>query len=159
MAPVRHGRFRTGRRLLPAALATARCGLLALQTVGPMRILVLPVLLLAACDHPTQPTGPAHAAVPIRAEAFEVAGVVTDERGTPMADATVTLGHWLAGTLLWASTVTDPSGNYRISSKATLRVVDSSQEPKLLLMGTRSIGAISPAAPGPRALPSSRTFD
>ena len=103
-----------------AALGTAICGLLAAKTVAPTRILVtLLLLMLAACDGPTHPTGPAPSAVPI-GQAFEVAGVVTDERGIPMPGATVTLSHWLGRTVLWPSTLTDAAGSYRLNSTATL---------------------------------------
>jgi hypothetical protein len=54
----------------------------------------------------------------VTGEAFEVAGVVTDERGTPMAGATVTMSNWLGQNLLCPSTVTDAAGSYRISFTA-----------------------------------------
>jgi len=107
-------------RFLGSALGTATCGLLAATTAVPMRTLVTLVLLMvAACGGPTQPTRPEPSAEPI-GQAFEVAGVVTDERGMPMPGTTVTLSHWLGRSVLWPSTLTDAAGSYRISSTATL---------------------------------------
>ena len=85
--------------------------------------LVMPLLMLAACDGrgPTQPIAPSLAAGPsrpINGEAFDVAGVVTDERGMPMRGATVTMAHWLGGVVQRPSALTDASGSYKVSINA-----------------------------------------
>ena len=90
-----------------------------MRTNDPSLLLVTSLLLLAACKGPAEPTGPAHSSVHNGGEGFEVVGVVTDERGAPMAGATVTLSHWFGQTVLWPSTRTDASGSYRISSTGT----------------------------------------
>lgn len=81
--------------------------------------LLLPVLLLSGCagGGPVQPTPPSQP-VASNGQTFEVAGVVTDEHGTPMPGATVTMGYWLGGGLKWLSARTDTSGGYRISFEA-----------------------------------------
>ncbi len=77
--------------------------------------LAMPLLMLAACEGggPTQPTAPSSPT----GLAFEVAGVITDERGAPMPGATVTMGHWLGGSDR-PSARTDASGSYRFSFTA-----------------------------------------
>ncbi len=93
----------------------------------------LPALLpivLTACDGrgPTQPTAvtqptvvtqPTPPSPPINGQTFDVAGVVTDERGAPMPGAVVTMGHWLGGSVRFPSVRTDATGGYAISFTAT----------------------------------------
>ena len=90
---------------------------------GRMRTLVSTVSLIALLVHlgcgggtPTQPSpmGPSR----INEEGFEVTGIVTDERGSPMPGALVTMSHWLGGVVQWPSVATDASGGYRISFTA-----------------------------------------
>ena len=78
--------------------------------------LALPLLMLAACEGggPVQPTAPSSPP----GLAFEVAGLVTDERGAPMPRATVTMGYWLGGLLHRPSALTDASGSYKFSFTA-----------------------------------------
>ena len=84
-----------------------------------MRAVALVLLIFAASCHGGSPTSPSLVAP---GELFEVAGVVTDERGTPMAGATVTMGHMSGGTHHWPSVLTDASGSYKISFTATAGV-------------------------------------
>ena len=50
--------------------------------------------------------------------AFNVAGVVTDERGAPMSGAVVTMAHWVGGHVAFPSVSTDATGGYAISFTA-----------------------------------------
>lgn len=93
----------------------------------------LPVLLpmvLTACDGrgPTEPTAvmqPTAVAQPAPpppptppGQPFNIAGVVTDERGQPMPGAVVTMAHWVGGHVAFPSVSTGPSGGYAISFTA-----------------------------------------
>ena len=51
-------------------------------------------------------------------QTFNVAGVVTDERGAPMAGAVVTMAHWVGGHVEFPSVSTDATGGYAISFTA-----------------------------------------
>ena len=75
------------------------------------------LLIFAAGCHNGSPASPSPAG---RApgEPFEVTGVVADERGTPMAGATVTMGYWLGGFVQRPSVPTDATGSYRIGFTA-----------------------------------------
>jgi hypothetical protein len=91
---------------------------------------VLLVTLTSACSKgggPTTPTGtslpsivarsPSSTGTPLpsNGEAFEVTGVVTDDRGVPVAGAAVTMAHWLGGFAQRPSVRTDASGGYTIA--------------------------------------------
>ncbi|AMY08856.1 hypothetical protein LuPra_02062 [Luteitalea pratensis] len=90
----------------------------------------LPILLptvLLACDgrgptEPTTVTQPTAAGQPAPppppGQTFNVAGVVTDERGAPMAGAVVTMAHWVGGHVEFPSVSTDATGGYAISFTA-----------------------------------------
>lgn len=98
-----------------------------MKTRHPIVLLMLMPMVLTACDDrgpaaPTARTQPSPATPPsrpINQEAFEVTGVVTDERGMPLAGAVVTLGLWLGGVVQWPSVQTDASGSYRASFTAS----------------------------------------
>ena len=60
----------------------------------------------------TQPPPPRP---PTDSEQFEVSGIVTNDRGNPVAGAVVTMAHYNGGVIHWPSTVADTSGAYRIS--------------------------------------------
>ena len=83
-----------------------------------MRAVALVVLIIAASCHGGNPASPSGSpALVARGEPFEVAGVVTDERGTPMAGAVVTMA--MGGPAShWPSALTDASGSYKISFTA-----------------------------------------
>jgi hypothetical protein len=90
---------------------------------------VLLVTLASACSKgggPTTPTGTsllstgalsAATATPLpsNGEAFAVTGIVTDDRGVPVAGAEVTMAHWLGGHAQRPSVRTDASGGYSIA--------------------------------------------
>jgi hypothetical protein len=87
-------------------------------------VVLVPLIVLTACGgggstQPTAVTQPMPPSRPINGETFEVAGVVTDERGTPMAGATVTMGLWSAGFPHWPSVLTDATGSYKVNFTAT----------------------------------------
>ena len=96
----------------------------------------MPLLMLAACEGggPTQPTAPSSPP----GLAFEVAGVVTDERGATMPGATVTMGYWLGGFLHRPSALTDSSGSYRFSFTANPLGNGFVAEPMWSPTGTKS---------------------
>ena len=90
---------------------------------GKVLLVLLPIVV-TACDGrgPTQPTAvtqPTPPSRPINGQTFEVAGVVTDERGQPMAGAAVTMGLSSVGFPHWPSVLTDATGSYKISFTAT----------------------------------------
>jgi hypothetical protein len=100
----------------------------------PVRtLLVIALLAAAGCDGqtPTQPKpltqpglpGPPGPTSASNGASFEVTGMVTNEGGTPMAGAVVTMAHYSGGVevhlLRWPTVSTDASGNYRIGFTAT----------------------------------------
>src|SRR5215467_6809127 len=70
---------------------------------------------------PTNPSGPAtptpapsNGTPQIPGETFHVSGAVTDDRGTPIAGAQVTMASWLGGRAQRPFVTTDARGHYEI---------------------------------------------
>jgi hypothetical protein len=86
-------------------------------------VFVVALLVAAGCDGPTptQPSSPIQPGPPppISTASFEVTGIVTDERGAPMSNASVTMAHYVGVGVQWPSVLTDGSGSYRITFTAT----------------------------------------
>jgi hypothetical protein len=80
------------------------------------------LILAAGCggksSSPTTPTASTVVQPPLpsrsNGESFTVTGIVTDDHGTPVAAATVTMRYWLGGRISAPSVVTDASGRYTI---------------------------------------------
>jgi hypothetical protein len=97
--------------------------------LGKALPLLLPIVLAACADRgPTQPTAvtpptvgtsPAPPPLPNNPQTFDIAGVVTDERGQPMLGAAVTMAHWVGGVVEFPSVLTDAAGGYAITVAAT----------------------------------------
>ena len=92
-------------------------------------VAVIALILVSGCDGrgpaeptlATQPTTSTQPPRPSRPTAdFEVAGVVTDDRGTPSPGAMVTMAHYQGGEAAkFPAVKTDAAGNYRISFTAS----------------------------------------
>jgi hypothetical protein len=83
---------------------------------------VAALLLTSGCTDrreptPLEPTGPSGILLPA-VEEFEVAGVVTDDRGAPLAGALVTMRYYLRGRALSSSVESDSSGGFRVGFSA-----------------------------------------
>jgi len=91
-------------------------------------LLVLLPIALTACDnraptHASSVTPPSAAPQPTAPSrpiaAFDVAGVVLNEQGRPMAGAVVTMASWLGDHTQWPSATTDAKGSYAMSFTAS----------------------------------------
>ena len=83
------------------------------RLVFPASAVVL--LLASACSDDSNPVAPR----PVTGEPFAISGVVTDDQGSPVVGARVTMGHYLGGALRRPSVETDGSGRYTIEFSST----------------------------------------
>lgn len=100
------------------------------------KVFVIVLLAVAGCDGstPTEPRPPAQLPTlpstlpqpaPSVSQRFELTGTVTDQQGTPLAGAVVTMGLWQVPYPHWPTARADKTGTYWINFTATARLSDT----------------------------------
>jgi hypothetical protein len=84
------------------------------MSISKRGCIALLVTLASACSEGGGPTRPTETSLLANGETFQVAGVVTDDQGVPVAGAEVTMSHWLGGYVRRPAVQTDASGGYTI---------------------------------------------
>jgi hypothetical protein len=95
---------------------------LVLTRVACSAALLVQLLVAAGCSG----AGPAAPSPRSNGESFVVTGVVTDDQGSPVGDAVVTMRHWLGGVISAPSVQTDASGRYTIGFTANPWLIGTS---------------------------------